>query len=285
MNGRAAIAAIVVNMLVPRSRGFYTTHHRARGLWHSTTVLLAKKTKTTLVRKGDFWQARMDQGVWRPTVNDVERIGWGKPAKRKGTGSRGVPHRLNEQERATFDRARQKGFLQVTGSAWRSQRRDAPLLNTYRSLCDAHGQACIVLHKGASGLDDLVVDLSPLRNPDEFDQIASHCLGRYSGGRVVSPGSGLPTDSDDNVGIDEDDGHDEDQHNTSSAENPWESRPIYHLPPHCIVWDLVERSEAKALGKTMSELFDTVEGKRAVSKKPIGVKPGKSRRHGGYGIG
>lgn len=33
---------------------------------------------------------------WRPTPDDVDRISWGKPAKKKMTGSRGVPHRLNE---------------------------------------------------------------------------------------------------------------------------------------------------------------------------------------------
>ena len=35
--------------------------------------------------------------VWRPTIDDVDRISWGRPAKRKGTGSRGVPHRLNDE--------------------------------------------------------------------------------------------------------------------------------------------------------------------------------------------
>jgi hypothetical protein len=86
-------------------------------------------------------------GVWRPDVNDVERISFGKPAKKKGTGSRGVPHRLNLDERFLFDHARRKGYLEVDGSGWRSQRREAPLLNTYRSLCDARGQASIVLRK------------------------------------------------------------------------------------------------------------------------------------------
>jgi len=32
-------------------------------------------------------------------------------------------------------------------------------------------------------------------------------------------------------------------------------------------------------------LFDNVEEKMTASKKPQGVKPGKGRRHGGYGIG
>eukprot|EP00559_Dactyliosolen_fragilissimus_P009420 CAMPEP_0184858988 /NCGR_PEP_ID=MMETSP0580-20130426/4011_1 /TAXON_ID=1118495 /ORGANISM="Dactyliosolen fragilissimus" /LENGTH=72 /DNA_ID=CAMNT_0027355383 /DNA_START=62 /DNA_END=277 /DNA_ORIENTATION=+ len=52
---------------------------------------------------------------FRPTTSDVERISYGKPAKKKGTGSRGVPHRLNAEERKVFDFAKRKGFLEVRG--------------------------------------------------------------------------------------------------------------------------------------------------------------------------
>ena len=79
----------------------------------------------------DLPRAEMD--CWRPTVDDVDRISWGKPAKKKTTGSRGVPHRLNEEERKLYDFARQKGFLEIPGSGWRKERRGAPLLNTYRN--------------------------------------------------------------------------------------------------------------------------------------------------------
>jgi hypothetical protein len=53
------------------------------------------------------------RGQWRPTIDDVVRISWGKPAKQKGTGSRGIPHRLNQDERITFDLALNKGFVEV----------------------------------------------------------------------------------------------------------------------------------------------------------------------------
>jgi hypothetical protein len=81
---------------------------------------------------------RAEMECWRPTVDDVDRISWGKPAKKKTTGSRGVPHRLNEEERKLYDFARQKGFLEVPGSGWRKERRGAPLLNTYRNWYDLH---------------------------------------------------------------------------------------------------------------------------------------------------
>lgn len=228
--------------------------------------------------------------VWRPDINDVERISFGKPAKKKGTGSRGVPHRLNLDERFLFDNARKKGFLETEGSGWRSQRREAPLLNSYRSLCDARGQASIVLHKGSTGMDELVCDLSPLRNPVIFDQVASKCLELQDGGEVVFQGSGSEEFGDEQEEETEDlfitlDIVDQaiKENKKSLNDGPWETRPIYQLPPYCISWEL-QRSEAKALGKTLAKTFSTIEGIK-VSRKPIGVKPGKGRRHGGYGIG
>ena len=38
----------------------------------------------------------------RPDISDVERISRGEGAKRRGTGSREVPHRLNEAERLAW---------------------------------------------------------------------------------------------------------------------------------------------------------------------------------------
>ena len=235
---------------------------------HSTIVLFARKeTASNTKRCGDFWEAKMDG--FRPTVNDVERISWGKPAKRKGTGSRGMPHRLNTDERLLFDQARRKGFLEVAGSGWRSQRRDAPLLNTYRSLCDARGQASIILHKDKTGVDEIVIDLSPLRCHAAFHDVAVKCVEHQPDGEIV-----LGNSNENNLlTIWED-----------VESKSWSERPIYQLPPYCVAWRL-PRGEAKAVGKKMARLFDTVEKTAVRSKKPIGVKHGKGRRHGGYGIG
>mmetsp|Transcript_79921 Transcript_79921/g.232002 ORF Transcript_79921/g.232002 Transcript_79921/m.232002 type:complete len:270 (-) Transcript_79921:162-971(-) len=234
--------------------------------------LNAKRSKATNPpRTGEFWRAEMD--CWRPTVNDVERISWGKPAKKKGTGSRGVPHRLNEEERFLFDQARRKGFLEVAGSGWRSQRREAPLLNSYRSLCDARGQASIVIHKSKDGADELVVDISPLRVPEEFESIANACQGKFEGSTIYFQ-DGSTASEESKV---------EHEFQSDNVLESWMTRPIYQLPPYCLVWQL-ERSSAKACAKEMAKLFCTTEDKKAPSKKPVGVKPGKGRRHGGYGI-
>jgi hypothetical protein len=225
-----------------------------------------------------FWETRTD--CWRPTVNDVDRISWGKPAKKKGTGSRGVPHRLNQDERDSFDRARRKGFLEVNGSAWRAERRGAPLLNSYRSLCDAHGQACIVLHKGNDGSDHIVLDLSPLRLPERFASVAQTCEAAMGIPALIeSAENDMQTEEEAN-NTKEDSGEIEDQ----ELEDPWETRPIYQLSPFYVAWEL-PRSEAKATGKKLANMFHTMELQAAKSKKPVGVKHGKGRRHGGYGIG
>lgn len=267
---------MILNAIGSSVQAFHAGSTSARP---STLVLFAKKsTASNTKRCGDFWEANMDG--FRPTINDVERISWGKPAKRKGTGSRGIPHRLNEEERLLFDQARRRGFLEVAGSGWRSQRRDAPLLNTYRSLCDARGQASIVLQKDKTGIDDLVIDLSPLRYHESFHEVAVKCLEQLPDGEIVfadSNQNNSPTTSDDDNDVEVKD-------EESSEVSAWSTRPIYQLPPYCIVWSL-PRGEAKAAGKKMASLFDTIEKKAGSSKKPIGVKHGKSRRHGGYGIG
>lgn len=236
---------------------------------HTSSFLCRKRTSFCRLFSINTieWSARKD--CWRPDVNDVERISWGKPSRKKGTGSRGVPHRLNEEERTLFDLARSKGFLEVAGSGWRSQRRDSPLVNSYRSLCDARAQVCLVLNKGPSGLDQISLDLSPLRTPSLFHGIAAECLAEFSTfeGRVEQEG-----------------GEAEQTEKKENEETQWKDRPIYQLPPFCVVWEL-PRSDAKIMGKSLSSIFSTAEGKKAPSKKPIGLRPGKNRRNGGYGIG
>lgn len=224
------------------------------------------------------------KGMWRPDKQDVERISWGKPAKKKGTGSRGVPHRLNQDDRKLFDQSRAKGFLEVLGSAWRSQRRDAPLVNTWRSWCDACAQPSIAVHKSSTGADDsVVVDISPLRLETalEFQVVADACLQSQPGGLVRFQGDALDTEGEDSEITEE--SLDEALLLDSDA---WETRPIYQLPPYCIVWESLQRSDAKKLAKVMATLFGSADKAREKSsQKPSGVKPGKGRRHGGYGIG
>lgn len=148
----------------------------------------------------------------------------------------------------------------------------------------------IVLHKQNDGIDELVIDLSPLRMPETFADVAQRCLEEQAGGEIVFQGSSEEevTAAAGITGNDEDTEEEEESaspvEDQTGAENAWETRPIYQLPPFSITWKL-PRSEAKAVGKKFATLFATAEGKKGASRKPVGVKPGKSRRHGGYGIG
>eukprot|EP00614_Pseudopedinella_elastica_P013439 CAMPEP_0172589742 /NCGR_PEP_ID=MMETSP1068-20121228/8348_1 /TAXON_ID=35684 /ORGANISM="Pseudopedinella elastica, Strain CCMP716" /LENGTH=329 /DNA_ID=CAMNT_0013385389 /DNA_START=215 /DNA_END=1204 /DNA_ORIENTATION=+ len=287
------------------------------------------------------------KGQWRPSVDDVVRISWGKPAKQKGTGSRGVPHRLNQDERVVFDFAVSKGFLEVAGSGWRKQRREAPLVNTYRSFCDAARRPVIVVFKGSTGEDEVSLDFSPLRRPDIRDQhlavaravAASPSLvqlgvlpgqeaedgrGEEAAGGVAQ-GSGSSGSSGSSTGGDREEGPSEahygaDSEAGDSGDGPfeavvvagaeagpedWLTRPIYQLPWVGLTWPALARPAAKKLAKELAAAWiDAGEkggnngakagGKKggrlaresgSLAKGMPNVKPGKSRRHGGYGIG
>ena len=203
---------------------------------------------TTLVRPSAATE------VWRPTTDDVDRISWGRPAKKKGTGSRGVPHRLNSDERVLYDLARRKGFLEMAGSGWRKQRSDAPLANTYRSWCDAAAVGCLVLHK-SNPLDELVLDLSPLRSPESFTDAAAFCLSLpgAADGVIVEAGSSLSRELPTGYGAEAgEEAEETDEGVQSGAEllaaraDAFATEPIYRLPALAISWAR-PRSDAKAL--------------------------------------
>jgi hypothetical protein len=45
---------------------------------------------------------------WRPSMDDVDRVSKGGAAKRRGTGSFHIPHRLNSDERPVYEAAKKK---------------------------------------------------------------------------------------------------------------------------------------------------------------------------------
>ena len=201
----------------------------------------------------------------------------------KGTGSRGVPHRLNQNERVIFDYACKKGFVEIDGSGWRKQRRDAPLGNTYRSYCDARAQPVVAILKDKEGIDAVFVDLSPLRSPpmatsagmvdgivrEDFSTIASSCHSAMAelgfADEAVRVGEEEQALSEQRVG--EDDDGSEDESSTivvqCSAED-WLKLPIYRLPVYGLEWRL-PRPDAKRLAKSLSQYFQT--GAEAPKKK------------------
>lgn len=206
-------------------------------------------------------QAQIVRG--RATKDDVDRISWGKPAKQRGTGSRGVPHRLNQAERQLFDIAKAKGYVEIAGSGWRTTRRDAPLVNTWRLWCDAIARPAIFVHKPTA----IVLDLSPLRVSD-MDQLVTALSAERFTALEGSACSECFTTLD------------------GPANAELDREPIHRLPRLDIMCTVDTLADAKTSAKLLVELFEwPILRRRVPSKRPINIKPGASRRHGGYGIG
>ena len=102
----------------------------------------------------------------RPTLDDVERLARGDATKRRGVGSRRVPHRLNADERQSYELALRKGFALVDGTGHRRHKdaKGAPLLNILRQRADALAQPLIWVERHRSGeWWYTCVDYSPVR--------------------------------------------------------------------------------------------------------------------------
>ena len=193
-----------------------------------------------------------------------------------------MPHRLNEEERRLYDLGRRKGFVEIAGSGWREQRRGAPLVNTFRNWCDARAVPMVAVFKAPNGSDRVAVDLSPLRLPSEFQGLGARLAAAAPGGSVDAAGEGEGEGEG---------GEDVWGDSRVLDEDAFASQPIHRLPMYTVSWEL-ERPAAKALAARLAEAFECREapkgaqrsGGRSLEHGMPGVKPGKGRRHGGYGI-
>ncbi|CAM9939492.1 unnamed protein product [Ectocarpus sp. 13 AM-2016] len=121
---------------------------------------------TTCKRRQHHLQAKRkksDRG--RPSLDDVERLSRGQAAKKRGTGSRGVCHRLNESERKAYDLAKKQGYVVLRGTGYRRERKGSPLQNIFRQFCDAKAIPCtsVLTGQGPDAVDEVEIDFSPLR--------------------------------------------------------------------------------------------------------------------------
>ena len=116
------------------------------GLLIATTMALRAARGVSKVSSSMVLAAR--KSTVRPSLDDIDRISRGHAAKKRGTGSRAVPHRLNEKERIEFDLAKKRNFVSLRGTGWRAERGDSPLANIYRNYCDAVNQPCISVRRG-----------------------------------------------------------------------------------------------------------------------------------------
>merc|ERR1711907_9337 len=179
---------------------------------------------------------RFCSSAGRPSLDDVQRIASGKAARKRGVGSRAVPHRLNTAEMKSFDVAKRTGFVCLNGSGWRrhSSASGVPLLNTFRNWCDANALPTVSLHRGDHH-DEVRADLSTLRAPsDNLEFVASACMhslpGAHDGVVEAISREGM-----------EDIGH--------------AAVPTHQLPKYVVSWSRNDRSEAKLLAKAIVRRF------------------------------
>lgn len=192
--------------------------------------------------------------------------------------------------------ARRKGFVEIGGSGWRKQRRGAPLVNTYRNWCDARAVPAVYLFKNKDGVDEVVLDLSPLRLPELFLEVATKCAGAAPGGIVEALDGddvGMELDaagwSDEEASALSSDAAAREAVLTTELKEAFLAQPIHRLPMYSVCWEL-ERSAAKVVAKNIAEAFGCMEtgakaGGASLVRGMPKVKAGKSRQHGGYGIG
>jgi hypothetical protein len=232
--------------------------------------------------------------IKRISKDDVERLSRGQPSKVKGYGSRGIPHRLNEEERAAFERAEVHGFITVEGNnqGYRRARKGSPLANIHRQWCDSRAKPQIMVSKASSMVngqvtDHVLVDLSPLRC------VGKTVLHQYETdlqNAATNAGMVLAVeDADDNqmIGAKETsdgDAEEADQETDIQFEiegEEWATLPIWRLPTVSVGTFEGDRSRAKAMAKELAILWDISEGKKlggggggAKNRKNAGAKGG-----------
>jgi len=267
----------------PMRRGKTNTLRTVTNLSHQVNPVLAGDSKT---RKQKALQAQ----IKRISKDDVERLSRGQPAKRKGYGSRSVPHRLNELERAAFERAEVHGYVTVDGSqqGYRRTRKGSPLANIHRQWCDARAKPQIILAKASTVkdgwvVDHVLVDLSPLRCVEEefLIKFQTDILSAATNSGMVLTSNDMFEDNDNQSMCEEDDQEcveeEELMMDTTMFEfemEDWATRPIWQLPVMNVGVFEGDRTKAKAMAKELATLWDTREPKKA-GGVGIGVKTRK----------
>jgi len=183
----------------------------------------------------------------RPTLDDVDRLSRGQAAKRRGTGSRAVPHHLHLDERKNFDLLKTRGYLETTTTAPLSGPAAAAgaatppvgaLPNIARQWCDAKGQPFIHIVKGPR-YDQVWVDFSPLRAPvgeaalRRLAELAARVDGRAMTALELQVEGGAEWES------------------FSPA---WRKDPIWRIPAASVrlVFESANRSAVKEFGKALA---------------------------------
>ena len=191
--------------------------------------------------------------VWRPSLDDVDRISYGKRANKRGTGSYNYPHRLNQDERQLYNQAKSNYYLITKGTAYRRRRKGSPVVNTYRQRCDALDQVCIVIEKH-SGFDRIKIDVSTLRLKDDtvcilqiwnminekYPEVIEHTTNECIGMPLVD-------------------------------ESTLKTKAIWNIDPRCIVIEITDRTVVKSIaGDVLKERFTYIDVAKSDNNESAG---------------
>jgi hypothetical protein len=230
--------------------------------------------------------------IQRITKDDVERLSRGQPSKRRGYGSRNVPHRLNDDERHELDRATRKGYLTLIGGGNRRTRKGSPLKNIHRQWCDARDCPQILLYKAVGGkaIDEVIIDLSPLRMHGLFDtqELVEDFLIRWKAQiltaayetnmELLDASSNVYDDDNDECNdlssAQDNDANDDDERDCADEvkistnytitlqrldQQSWATNPIWQLPVVSLGMFQGERYNAKTMASQLAKLWEIPE--------------------------
>jgi hypothetical protein len=178
---------------------------------------------------------------------------------------------MNDEERAEIRRAEKHGFVTLHGTGFRRGRRGSALGNVHRQWCDARSKPQIVFCKASGGrrMDNVIVDLSPLRCIDENtlkswkDDILS--AASISGMTLMSEYVEDNTKLDDRLKsvkkdeIECEDGDIECIIEKTMQDSDWNTEPIWKLPVISLGVFEGERANAKEMARGLSGLWGTKE--------------------------
>ena len=180
-------------------------------------------------------------------------------------------YKLNEQEQEEMNRACRKGYVTLDGTGYRRGRNSNELACAHRQWCDEHETPQIVLCKASGGrpLDNIIVDLSPLRLESEFIdnfliQIKAQIMTAATNAGMILRGDyvednceALSTYMEDEYDARENCVTDYDMEYvlTVTESDSWLTLPIGKLPVLSMGVFEGERSNAKAMARELAHLW------------------------------
>lgn len=260
---------------VPEKLVYYTLgaakrvpHRKKDRSLRAVTSTIKSPTQKKLKKRD---KSAKSKKVNRVSKMDVERFIAGQPLKRKEFDCKSISHKMNDEERAEIRRAEKHGFVTLHGTGFRRGRRGSALGNVHRQWCDARSKPQIVFCKASGGrrMDNVIVDLSPLRCIDENtlkswkDDILS--AASISGMTLVSEYVEDKTKLDDRLKsvkkdeIECEDGDIECIIEKTMQDSDWNTEPIWKLPVISLGVFEGERANAKEMARGLSGLWGTKE--------------------------